>query len=99
MPCWNCSGSIAGTDSYCRFCGKGQGKLVPWYYSHLGIIVLTVAVVGPFSIRFVWKSPLLSKQVKWVYTAAILIFTYYAASKFYGFYKGITSLLSGPLLY
>ena len=91
--CWACGGKIAAEDNYCRFCGKGQGKHIPWYYKHWGIIVLTVCI-GPFSLIFVWKSPLLSRQAKWVYTALILAATWYVGVKIYNWWLALNALLS-----
>ena len=97
--CWNCKGAIDASDSFCRHCGKGQGKNVPWYYDHAGIIILTVAALGPFSLNFVWKSPVLSRTAKWAYTAGILAFTWYAGTKLYAAWQTATAAISGNLPY
>ncbi|MCX5785455.1 MAG: hypothetical protein NTX59_07185 [Elusimicrobia bacterium] len=96
--CWACAGIIAPEDNYCRFCGKGQGKCVPWYYKHWGIITLTLLAMGPFSIVFVWKSPLLSRRAKWAYTVVIAALTWYIVSKIYGFWCMLSGMLN-PVMY
>jgi len=92
--CWACGGKISTEDNYCRFCGKGQGKRIPWYYKHRGIIALTLLAMGPFSLIFVWKSPLLSRRAKWAYTAAITALTWYVAFKIYNWWLALSALLS-----
>jgi len=96
-PCWNCKAIIAQRDKYCRYCGKGQGSNVPWYYSHFGIIVMTLFGLGPFSLGLVWKSPRLSREAKVAYTLGILVFTWYVAMYIYNAYLAINSLLTGAL--
>ena len=99
VSCWHCGGVIASVDQFCRHCGRGQGKNVSWYYSHAGIIALTLTMLGPFSLRFVWKSPVLTKAAKWAYTAGILAFTWYVGSKLYGAWQTAISMLGGNLPY
>ena len=91
--CWACGGKISPEDNYCRFCGKGQGKLIPWYYKHWGIIALTAAM-GPFSLILVWKSPLLSRRTKWACTAAITALTWYVVFQIYNWWLALSALLS-----
>ena len=93
--CWNCGGKIAPVDKYCRHCGKGQGGKLPWYYSHAGIIAITLLGLGPFSLGYVWKSPRLSREAKWVYTVLILVLTWYLVSYVYDFYTRLTATLTG----
>lgn len=91
--CWACGGKISPEDNYCRFCAKGQGKYIPWYYKHWGIIALTVMAMGPFSLIFVWKSPLLSRRAKWAYTAAILAATWYLVLTIYNWWLAFSAFL------
>jgi len=95
--CWACGGMISAEDFYCRFCGKGQGKKIHWYYKQWGIILLTVLALGPFSIIFVWKSPLLSRRAKWINTAAIALLTAYVVYKMYGLWLALTDPSAGML--
>lgn len=76
-PCWSCGRMIDPEDSYCRFCGRGQGGHVPWQYRHWGVIVITLLGLGPFSLFFLWRSPVISRNAKIAYTAAILAVTLY----------------------
>ncbi len=76
-PCWSCGAMIGGADSYCRNCGKGQGARVPWQYKHWGVIVITLFGLGPFSLFFLWRSPVISRTAKFVYTALIMALTFW----------------------
>ncbi len=80
--CWSCGSHMSPEDNYCRKCGKGQGPFVDWYYKHWGLIVLILGC-GPFALYFVWRSPVVSLNAKRVYTAVILLFTWYTISAFY----------------
>jgi hypothetical protein len=75
-PCWACGAVIDAPDNYCRICGKGQGDRLPWKYKPWGIIASTLVGLGPFSLFYLWRSPVISRGAKLVYTAAILLFTY-----------------------
>jgi hypothetical protein len=68
--CWHCKKRIDAQDNYCRHCGYGQGSHVKWYYKHWGIVVSTF-MIGPFSLIFAWRSPLLSRTAKLVYLVVI----------------------------
>jgi hypothetical protein len=95
--CWGCGEAVDPQDSYCRHCGKGQGERVPWQYSHWGIIVLTLAALGPFSLYYLWRSPAISPQAKWGYTAAILLLTAFIANRFYKLWQVYQAVLGGGL--
>ncbi|MFH1618679.1 MAG: zinc ribbon domain-containing protein [bacterium] len=86
VKCWHCARTLDPGDNYCRHCGKGQGLHAPWCYKHWGIIFLTFFAVGPFSLFFVWRSPVLSPLAKKIYTAAILIFTWLIIRGIYNFW-------------
>lgn len=53
---------------------------VPWYYEPLWIVVLSIAILGPLTLPFIWKSPKLTRPAKWVFTffhiiyAALLVY-------------------------
>ena len=85
MTCWSCSKNIDPADNFCRHCGRGQGKNVPWYYQHWGIIVSALGL-GPFVLVLVWRSPRLSKEARWVYTALVALITWYAAVQTYNLF-------------
>jgi len=96
-PCWGCGRNIGPQDAYCRYCGKGQGDNVPWYYGHVGIIAMTVLGLGPFSLGYVWKSPRLSRAAKWVYTVLILGFTWFMIAALFRLWAAINAALTGGL--
>jgi len=88
-PCWACGRVIDPQDHYCRHCGKGQADYVPWYYSHWGVCLLILGL-GPFALYFVWRSPRMSQQAKYTYTAVIMIITWWLISvmyKIWAFYQ------------
>lgn len=71
MKCWNCKKEIDSPDHYCRYCGKGQGKYVPYYYNPIGIWIMFLCL-GPFAVFFVYRSPVLSKKKKFIISAIML---------------------------
>jgi hypothetical protein len=95
--CWFCGAHISAEDNYCRKCGKGQGRFVHWYYKHFGIVFITL-FAGPFSLYFVWRSPVLSRNAKWIYTGLIALSTWYVLSAFYRFWLLFQSMFSGMKL-
>lgn len=76
-PCWDCGTVIDKRDNYCRNCGKGQGHNVPWRYTHQGIIIITLLGLGPFTLFYLWRSPVITRNAKLAYTAAISLLTFY----------------------
>jgi len=82
MICWKCKSDIGEFDNYCKYCGAGQGKYVPIYYKHIGIILLFF-LIGPFNLIFVWRSPSLQKIAKIIYTIIFLLLTVWACYRFY----------------
>ena len=84
--CWNCKRAI-----------ERQGSTVSWYYTHPGIIVMTLFGLGPFSLGLVWKSPVISREAKIAYTVLILGFTWFVGLSIYKAYQGINALLTGGL--
>ena len=99
IQCWVCGARISPEDHYCRVCGKGQGSFVPWYYKHWGIFVLTFFGLGPFTLFYVWKSPVISKEAKWAYAISISLITWYIVSVFYKLWSGLQNLMGGVSLY
>lgn len=73
--CWSCRAPIDQDDNYCRRCGMGQGGHVPWQYKHWGVAAVTLLGLGPFSLFYLWRSPVISRGSKVVYTLAILLAT------------------------
>ena len=46
-----------------------------WYYKPVGIVVLTLFVLGPLSLPLVWRSPVISPRGRWIGTALIIAYT------------------------
>lgn len=82
-PCWSCGAVISGADNYCKKCGVGQGSYLPWRYKHWGVLAVTLLGLGPFSLYYVWKSPVISREARYGYTALILAFTLFVINSFY----------------
>lgn len=82
MICWKCKSDIGEFDNYCKYCGAGQGKHIPIYYKHIGIILLFF-LLGPFNLYFVWYSPALKRTAKIIYTFIFLILTGWVCYKSY----------------
>ena len=97
--CWACGAPVEAADNYCRSCGKGQGARVPWYYSHWGVILLTLLGLGPFSLFYVWRSPLISRGGKLAYTAAISLATAFVVYELHKFWLVYQALLTGMQVY
>ncbi|MFA6434723.1 MAG: zinc ribbon domain-containing protein [Elusimicrobiales bacterium] len=92
--CWSCGAHIPAEDNYCRRCGKGQGPFVDWYYKHWGVVLMLLGA-GPFALYFVWRSPVLSRNAKRLYTAAIALFTWYIANAIYNIWTYFHLLFGG----
>ena len=74
--CPRCHAQIDETDCYCRHCGKTLKPRMGFWYSHGGILLLTL-IVGPFSLICVWLSRKLSLLAKWAWTGGIVFFSIY----------------------
>ena len=92
--CRVCGANISVEDNYCRKCGQGQGRFVHWYYKHFGIVFLTFCA-GLFSLYFVWRSPVLSRNAKWAYTGFIILASWYMLSVLYRFWVSFQAALGG----
>ncbi len=98
-PCWSCGAAISRGDSYCKKCGKGQDSHVGWQYTHWGVVVLTLLGLGPFSLIYVWRSPVISRNAKIAYTGFILLLTWFVINSVYGMWTAVQSLLGGAQVY
>ncbi|MDD5657004.1 MAG: hypothetical protein PHF00_07090 [Elusimicrobia bacterium] len=92
--CWKCRKPAADEDNFCRLCGSGL-RSFPWYYQHWGIIVLTLLALGPFSVFLVWRSPVLGRTAKFIYTAFLALLTYAIAVQLYAAWTALKLVLSG----
>ncbi|MCC6694702.1 MAG: hypothetical protein IT365_03625 [Candidatus Hydrogenedentes bacterium] len=76
--CPRCGHTIDSWDSFCRYCGrpmKAHAKSkAPWYYEPVWIVVLALVVLGPLALPLVWKSPKLTRPVKWAFTLFLGIY-------------------------
>lgn len=97
--CWSCGNHIGAADAYCKFCGRGQGSRVPWQYKHWGVIAITLLGLGPFSLFYLWRSPVISRGAKLVYSAVILLATWYVADRLYALWTFVQQMLGGAQLY
>jgi hypothetical protein len=88
VTCWHCSKPIEANDAYCRYCGKGQGRYLPFRFTHYGIIVLTF-LVGPFAIPFILKSPAIGAKSRIGYLALNLLITFFFVRLTVGTYSAI----------
>ncbi|MBN2309121.1 MAG: hypothetical protein JXR94_09135 [Candidatus Hydrogenedentes bacterium] len=59
--CWR---SIGPDDAYCPHCGVRQARGTPWYYEPVWILVLALAVIGPFALILVWRTPKMTRPAK-----------------------------------
>lgn len=66
-----------------------------WQYKHWGVIVITLLGLGPFSLIYVWRSPVISRNAKIAYTAGIILFTWLVIHSLYGLWTGVQSMLGG----
>lgn len=98
-PCWSCGAVISGEDNYCKNCGKGQAAHVSWQYKHWGVIVITLFGLGPFSLFYIWRSPVISRNAKIMYTGSILILTWFVIDLFYKAWSTAQAMLGGAQLY
>lgn len=91
--CWGCGKALDPLDRYCRFCGRGQGLFVPWYYRPWGILLCTVLGLGPFGLILVWRSPRLDAKARWACTAGVLLVSAYFAWSCYRTWLVVRSLM------
>jgi hypothetical protein len=66
--CTRCGHTIDSWDNFCRYCGRPTKMSVPWYYEPAWIAILALVAIGPLALPLVWKSPKLTRPVKWIFT-------------------------------
>lgn len=94
MPaCWSCARPLDAEDRFCRQCGMGQGKHVPWYYHPAAIAFLTVFALGPLTLPLIWKTPRLETRGRWIMTSLTALFTGYMAYSCYRAFQVVLSIL------
>jgi len=94
LICWDCEKSIEEADAYCRYCGKGQGGHIPWYYHPLGLTFLALFALGPLTLPLIWKSPKLEARGRWVGTILLTALTCYLISASINAYNMLKAVLS-----
>lgn len=83
-PCWSCGTEPDDDDTYCSNCGVSlTGN---WYHSWWGILILTVFVLGPFSLVLVYRSPKLSRTGKYIMSGVIALVSLYIVYELYAAY-------------
>lgn len=96
--CWVCQKTIDDADAYCRYCGKGQGPNIGWYYHPAAMVFLAIFALGPFVLPLVWKSPKLTERGRWVGTILVGALTVYMAWSVYAVFKILLPALSAAAL-
>lgn len=93
LTCRHCQSIIDETDHYCRQCGRSLKPGYNFWFSHTGIILLSL-VAGPFALPFVWMSKVIGPAAKWIYSAILLLIGYYFAVFCYKFFLLVQESLS-----
>lgn len=75
--CWMCGKEIDLDDKYCRHCGKKQDKGAQFPYT-LTCAFLLFFVIGPLCLVNVWKSPLMKRDVKIIFSIIVAMISYMA---------------------
>jgi hypothetical protein len=70
--CWACRAPVDEGDRHCRRCGKRLQVDNQWYFRPLWIVVMTLTVLGPFTLPLVWRSPGLTRRQQWGLTVFIV---------------------------
>jgi hypothetical protein len=52
-----------------------DGSQPSWYHTPVGLAVLTLFVLGPLVLPFIWRSPALSPRGRIVATVLVLVYT------------------------
>ncbi len=83
VACRSCRRIIDRADTFCRYCGWRQVRSTPWYYKPVWILLLTLTVLGPFSIPLVLRSPLMNRKQKIAANVAIALFSAFLIAALY----------------
>ena len=91
--CNACKKEMADDAKFCSNCGTIVGServKEKWFYSSASLVV-SFLVVGPFMLPLLWAKPGLSKRTKIIYTAIVLVLSYFI---FVVFFKSLNSIIS-----
>ena len=80
--CPSCRQPVEETDCYCRHCGRTLQPRMGFWYSHGGILLLTL-IAGPFSLICVWMSRKISLTAKWLWTIGVTVCSVYLCYSVY----------------
>jgi hypothetical protein len=69
----------------------GPPTPLKWYYRPVWVLVLLFAVLGPFGLPFLWRSPGFSRPVKVVLTILVLAYTALFIDETIRVYRAVTS--------
>jgi len=96
MFCPKCGKEVDRQDKYCKFCGALlEEKPTPFYLKGWFIIIMAFVVLGPFVIPLLWKSPDFSKEIKYILTVVIIIYTLILLSIPYLFLRKVYQYILG----
>lgn len=90
--CPKCNAVTEETDNFCRRCGRSLRPGTGFFYTHSGVIVLTL-LLGPFALIPLWMSKLIGQTAKIIYTVVILAFTAYGALAFWRLYQLMNEMI------
>ncbi|MCQ2410081.1 MAG: zinc ribbon domain-containing protein [Elusimicrobiaceae bacterium] len=86
--CPHCHRAVDPTDNFCRGCGRSLKPGHNFWYSHSGIILLTL-VLGPFALPMVWLSKRISLAAKWIYSVVLVVLGFYFVLACYHIYQAV----------
>lgn len=95
LTCPRCHTQISLGDCYCSHCGKTLQPRMGFWYTHGGILLLSL-LAGPFALICVWLSRKISLTAKLLWTAGIAVASFYLC---YGAYKAFLLLQQILLFY
>ena len=95
--CPHCHHPIGLEDNFCSYCGRNLHPGHGFFYSHTGIILLTL-LLGPFAFPWVWMSKRIGPGAKIFYGCCMLImgiFLFLAFQTIFQLTQATTQLLLG----
>ena len=68
---------------------------VPWYHRPVWVLVLLFAVLGPFGLPYLWKSPRFSQAMKVALTIAVVAYTAFLVRETVEAFRAVERELGG----